>query len=62
MVSAKPWEIGHTRTPALTVSVSTFGHNLKNVMPILHVGLVLERDPSDFLFFFPLKLLRHSAC
>lgn len=51
MVSAKPWEIGHTRShAALTVSVSTFGHNLKNAVPILHVGLMFERDPSDFFF------------
>lgn len=38
------WTHSHA---ALTLSVSTFGHNLKNAAPILHVGLVLERDPSD---------------
>lgn len=33
---------------ALTVSVSTVGHKLKNAAPILHVCLLFERDPSDF--------------
>lgn len=31
-----------------SVSVSTFGHNVKNAVPILHIGLVFERDPSEF--------------
>lgn len=53
MVSEKPWEIGHTHTHIqYTLSLfplSDMHCNPKNAVPILHVGLVFEKDPSDFV-------------